>query len=524
MNAHDNQVYYDWTVSYSKIAPLGVEKEVIVINNQFPGPLLNTTTNDMVSVNVRNHLNEPLLFTWNGVQLRADSWADGVQGTNCPIIPGESWSYTFKMKDQIGSFHYFPSTNFQKAAGGYGPIRIYNHPNIPLPFPETFVVDLDILIGDWYNTDYREMRANLHAGKLFPQPDGIVINGLGTNQANFTFQTGVTYRLRISNVGLKTSLNFRIQGHKMRLVETEGTYTDQYFYDDLDVHVGQSYSVLVTANQTIASYYMIASSRFLHPVLNCSAVIRYSGADDSPPTGPVPKGPDTFDYAYSMNQARSIKMNLTCGAARLNPQGSYHYNSTAINRTIVLENGVANFSDHRKLYTVNGASYVQGSTPLKLADYFSVPGILAKDAVPDRPDHRRAPSKATSVIDVDYRNFVRVVFQNTQPTIQTWHIDGYSFFFVGTDNGQWRDDLNNNTYNMLDAITRSTVQVYPNGWSAVLIPMGNLGMWNLRSADEEMRYLGQQVYVRVKDPSQPDPKKINARDEWPIPSNVLLCG
>ncbi|KAK1320688.1 Monocopper oxidase-like protein SKS2 [Acorus calamus] len=160
-----------------------------------------------------------------------------------------------------------------------------------------------------------------------------------------------------------------------------------------------------------------------------------------------------------MNQARSIKMNLTSGAARLNPQGSYHYNSTAINRTIVLENGVANFSDHRKLYTVNGASYVQGSTPLKLADYFSVPGILATDAVPDRPDHRRAPSMETSVIDVDYRNFVRVVFQNTQPTIQTWHIDGYSFFFVGTDNGQWNEDLNNNTYNMLDAVTRSTVQV-----------------------------------------------------------------
>lgn len=30
----------------------------------FPGPLINATTNDVVSVNVFNNLDEPLLFTW----------------------------------------------------------------------------------------------------------------------------------------------------------------------------------------------------------------------------------------------------------------------------------------------------------------------------------------------------------------------------------------------------------------------------------------------------------------------------
>lgn len=38
--------------------------QVIVINDQFPGPLLNATTNEVVNVNVHNNLTEPFLITW----------------------------------------------------------------------------------------------------------------------------------------------------------------------------------------------------------------------------------------------------------------------------------------------------------------------------------------------------------------------------------------------------------------------------------------------------------------------------
>jgi FtsP/CotA-like multicopper oxidase with cupredoxin domain len=88
------------------------------------------------------------------VQLRRNSWQDGVQETNCPILPGQRWTYNFQVKDQIGGFFYFPSLLFQKAAGGYGAIRVNNGPVIPLPFPQPYK-DLDVLIGDWYNTDSR---------------------------------------------------------------------------------------------------------------------------------------------------------------------------------------------------------------------------------------------------------------------------------------------------------------------------------------------------------------------------------
>lgn len=77
-----------------------------------------------------------------------------------PIMPGENWTYSFQMKYQIASYFYFPSLLFQKAAGGYGAIRINNHVVIPISFPRPDY-EYDILIGDWYNADYIDRRCSM---------------------------------------------------------------------------------------------------------------------------------------------------------------------------------------------------------------------------------------------------------------------------------------------------------------------------------------------------------------------------
>lgn len=92
---------------------------------------------------------------------------------------------------------------------------------------------------------------------------------------------GKTYRFRISNVGLTTSINFRIQGHKMLLVEVEGIHTLQNTYDSLDIHLGQSYSVLVTADQPPQDYYIVVSTRFTSQVLTATSILHYSNSATS---------------------------------------------------------------------------------------------------------------------------------------------------------------------------------------------------------------------------------------------------
>ena len=89
----------------------------------------------------------------NGIWQRRSSWEDGVTGTNCPILPGQNFTYFFQVKDQVGSYFYFPTTGFLKAAGGYGGIKIDNRVIIPLPYP-TPDAEFFVLIGDWYNANH----------------------------------------------------------------------------------------------------------------------------------------------------------------------------------------------------------------------------------------------------------------------------------------------------------------------------------------------------------------------------------
>lgn len=86
--------------------------------------------------------------------MRRNSWQDGAQETNCPIMPGQSWTYTFQLKDQIGSFFYFPSLLLQKAGGGYGAVTVNNRDVLLLPFPQPYQ-ELQILVADWYNAHHR---------------------------------------------------------------------------------------------------------------------------------------------------------------------------------------------------------------------------------------------------------------------------------------------------------------------------------------------------------------------------------
>ncbi|KAH1074506.1 hypothetical protein J1N35_026834 [Gossypium stocksii] len=511
-NGEDPYRFYTWNVTYGDIYPLGVKQQVILINGQFPGPQIETVTNENLIINVFNSLDQPFLISWNGVQQRRNSWQDGVYGTNCPIPPGGNFTYTLQVKDQIGSYFYFPSLALHKAAGGYGGFRILSRSVVPVPFPPP-AADYTILAGDWYNKNHNDLKAILDSGHDLPLPDGLIINGRGANGYTFTVDQGKTYRFRISNVGITTSINFRIQGHKLLLVEVEGTHTLQNTYDSLDIHLGQSLSVLVTADQLARDYYIVASTRFTSQVLATTAILHYSNSAAAV-SGPPPGGPTT-QIDWSLEQARSIRLNLTASAARPNPQGSYHYGLVKTTRTIRLASSAAVINGKQR-YAVNGVSFIPADTPLKLADYFKISGVFSLGSIPDAPTGGGAYLK-TSVMAADYRGYVEIVFENPEDTVQSWHIDGYSFFVVGMDRGQWTP-ASRLGYNLRDAIARCTVQVYPMSWSAVYIALDNVGMWNVRSENWVRQYLGQQFYLRIFSAAN------SWRDEYPIPRNALVCG
>ncbi|CAM8987291.1 unnamed protein product [Rhodiola kirilowii] len=511
--AEDPYRFFDWTVTYGYLSPLGVGQQVILINGQFPGPEIYSVTNDNLIVNVHNQLKEPFLLTWNGLQHRRNSFEDGVIGTNCPIPPGGNFTYKLQVKDQIGTFFYFPSTEFHKAAGGFGIIKVLSRPLIPVPFAPP-AGEINLAIGDWFKTDHTVLKGVLDKGKKLPLVDGVLINGRA-NGESIKVDPGKTYRLRIANVGLQNTLNFRIQGHTMLLVEVEGTHTVQESLTSIDVHVGQSLSVLITANQHPNAYYIVASTRFTDKVVTATAVLQYNNSASTNPSGPLPPAPT--DYEFSINQARSIRTNLTASGPRPNPQGSFHYGTIPVVRTIKLANS-AGLVQGKQRYAVNGVSFVPADTPLKLADYFNISGVFRVGSIPDAPSGNiRNIRLDTSVMGTDYRIFVEIVFENREKILQSWHLDGYSFYVVGMEKGSW-SNASRSQYNLADAVSRSTAQVYPQSWTAIYVMLDNVGMWNLRNQIWARQYLGQQLYLRVYTSSG------SVRDEVHIPANALKCG
>jgi len=137
---------------------------------------------------------------------------------------------------------------------------------------------------------------------------------------------------------------------------------------------------------------------------------------------------------------RCGRWNLTAGAARLNPQGSFHYGSITPSQTFVFRNS-APVIDGRQRFAVNNISFVPTTTPLKLADYFNISsGVYTLDGWPSLNSIQESspmmramlePTLATAVVTGPYRAFVEIVFENTEATLQSWHLDGYAFWVVG---------------------------------------------------------------------------------------------
>ncbi|GJN01175.1 hypothetical protein PR202_ga18420 [Eleusine coracana subsp. coracana] len=530
--AADPYAYFDWDVSYITASPLGVPQKVIAINKQFPGPVMNVTTNYNVVVNVLNSLDEPLLITWDGIQHRKNCWQDGVLGTNCPIPPGWNWTYNFQVKDQIGSFFYFPPLSMQRAAGGFGGITVNNRAVISVPF-DTPDGDITLFIGDWYKKNHKDLRKMLDDGKELGMPDGVLMNGKGPYRYNDSLvpdgieyetikvEPGKTYRFRVHNVGISTSLNFRIQNHNLAIVETEGSYTMKQNFTNLDIHVGQSYSFLVTMDQNASSdYYVVASPRFVNESVWARvtgvAILQYSNSKGKA-SGSLPDPPnDEYDKSFSMNQARSIRMNVSTGAARPNPQGSFHYGEINVSQVYKLRNEPPVTISGKKRTTLSGISYSPPNTPMRLADLYDKKEVYTLD-FPTMPIDG-PPVMKSSVINATYKDFLEIVFQNNDTKVQTYHIDGYAFWVVGMDYGEWTEN-SRGTYNKWDGVSRCTTQVFPGAWTAVMVSLDSPGFWNVRTENLDTWYLGQETYIRVVDPNG----GYNVT-EMVAPDNILYCG
>jgi FtsP/CotA-like multicopper oxidase with cupredoxin domain len=292
---------YDFTISRGLLAPDGYERQVLLVNGAFPGPLIEGNWGDTIQVTVHNNISSPeegVALHWHGFLHHGKPWQDGVPGvTQCPIPPGKSFTYSFEA-ELYGTTWYHSHYSAQYAGGIVGPIVIYG--------PQTKSYDVDIgpvVLSDWYHKEYfalveETMRPNGRAVRS----DSNMINGKASfdcsklpaedktachsdaGLAKFRFQRGKTHRLRLINTGCEALQRFSIDGHTMTVIANDFVPVEPYDTRVVTLGIGQRTDVLVRADGELDAYWMrsnISESCSLANQPLAQAAVYYDDADDS---------------------------------------------------------------------------------------------------------------------------------------------------------------------------------------------------------------------------------------------------
>ncbi|KAK7992514.1 diphenol oxidase [Apiospora saccharicola] len=256
---------YNWTIVDKDGNPDGVYKPMMMINGQFPGPMMEVNEGDTVIVNVRNAAKNATDIHWHGLLQNGTNFMDGVGGvTQCPIAPGGSFQYNFTVAGQMGTF--------QMLSGLVGPLIIHNK-NESATSTDPYNDDRVILLQDWYHDPAEGLlRDSLSPGsENSPIPNGALINGrnkvdcaLHPNRTCDTTKTllpememmaGAYHRLRFINAGGFAWFQVAIDDHLRLLVhEVDGTPVKQFQEADITLSPGQRYSVTFATDQAGFDY------------------------------------------------------------------------------------------------------------------------------------------------------------------------------------------------------------------------------------------------------------------------------
>jgi len=252
---------YNLTIEWmdsDDIGPMndGPNRKVLAYNKQVPGPPIVICEGDELVVNLTNGIDKTVskgldlesvtTLHFHGIRELNRPWADGVPWiTQCPIEPGENFTYGFHAEEyfgappgtytQTGTYWYHSHVGNQRTNGAYGALVI--RPNKTEPEtrfdvdgrivrpggfgPWTKLEDSDnrIILQEWYDTPNKtETITGIHInGK------GNVKNSIKTDYAEYTItRPGDRYMFRvIGAISEDVPLRLSIEGHKFKVIAVD---------------------------------------------------------------------------------------------------------------------------------------------------------------------------------------------------------------------------------------------------------------------------------------------------------------
>lgn len=219
--------------------------KLITANQSMPGPSIFLYENQKITIIVQNNLlNEAITIHWHGIDQLGWPAMDGVAFvTQCPILPGQYFNYTFQPRFS-GTYWYHSHVGNQRDLGLFGAfIVLKQYDSIPLKDQHL------IMLQEW-NHMY-DSTTLLKAGleKTFTDPTSILINGKGELENNnaplqvyeIDRQSWGRHLFRMIGVGSTGPLLFSVPEIPLNVIETDGYPIEPKRVDEIIIYPAERY-------------------------------------------------------------------------------------------------------------------------------------------------------------------------------------------------------------------------------------------------------------------------------------------
>lgn len=492
---------YRWTIQDQEHNPDGVYRPMMLINSQFPGPMIECNEGDTIVVHVDNQAANATSFHWHGIYQNGSNWMDGTVGiTQCPIAPGKKFTYEFRIIGQSGTYWYHSHQGTQASDGLLGPLIVHSKEERSLQ-RINYASDRIIMIQDHYHDltgallmKYLEPdRENAE-----PVPDGALINGMNIRDCDalshrkcnnstssiprFDLAKNQNHRLRFINVGAFAEFQIQIDEHEFAVTEADGTDVEPVYFHRLNISPGQRYSIVITASvDTAASFWLRArmvTACFAEEnpslVPEIRGIVQYSQSSQLPvATSSVLAGkPNSKDWdeideliCKDMNTTQLVPAEPISVVGR--PDAFFYLRSNFEIGAWKLSRGFFNTSSWRS--DVNSPSlerFIEGYTSGNKDFVRSAPGI----------NHRAFSLDREMLIQVNEIQTIDVLIDNFDDGNHPLHLHGYKYFVLAQGHGYF-DPYLYDTMNLSNPLRRDTASAEAFGWILIRLVTDNPGIW-----------------------------------------------
>ncbi|OWM81965.1 putative laccase-9 [Punica granatum] len=501
---------YDFVLKETNVTKSCLTKSILTVNDRLPGPVIRIRKGDTVYVTVYNQGDYGITLHWHGVKQPRNPWSDGpVFITQCPILPGSNFTYEVMFSDEEGTLWWHAHSDWSRATV-HGAIVILPKEGTTYPFPEPDGEEI-IVLGSWYKGDLNaEVDEDMAAGTDVPHSVGYTINGeLGdfTNCSDDTtyrlfIDYGKTYLLRIVHAVVDAELFFSVAGHNLTVVGMDGAYVKPIVTSYIMISPGQTMDVLLTANGPPGLYYMANRqfssedpdvTGFDHSI--GSAILQYRG-DYNVSSSPIfpqslPPYLDLPDAMSFIKQLRSlanedypisVPTNITTRMFITASMNVLCRNKTGCTTAIgnILSASMNNISFANPSVDILD-SYYRNITGFYTTDFPDWPLTAFNYTADDYDTDAVFTDQGTKVKVLNYNESVEIVFQGTSVLSGSMnhpmHMHGHSFYVLGFGHGNFNDETDPKTYNLVDPPKVNTFGVPKNGWLALRFTANNPGVW-----------------------------------------------